>query len=200
MKKALIIVSLTCCILSAKAQDFKKHELYLGIGYYCHDGFMVKGAMFIDNIFQQNYDIPKLKRLPDFHFSYKFRPVKRLVVGAIFTYSRFTGEVFQKTSLESMGTIKMGDLAYNYYTVAGEMDIYYVANPIFKFYGALGLGYTFGNIKYRTVGDELRKKASNHFNFQFSPIAFKVGGRAGGYLEIGYGYKGIFSGGAFFNF
>ncbi len=25
MKKALIIVSLTCCILSAKAQDFKKH-------------------------------------------------------------------------------------------------------------------------------------------------------------------------------
>ncbi len=200
MKKTLIIVSLACCILSAKAQDFKKHEFYLGIGYYCHDDFMVKGAMFIDNIFQRNYDIPKLERLPDFHFSYKFRPVKRLAVGAVFTYSCFMGEVFQKTSLESAGTIKMGDLEYNYYTVAGEMDIYYVAGNIFKFYGALGFGYTFGNIEYRTVGDELREKKSNHFNFQFSPISFKVGGRAGGYLEIGYGYKGVLNGGVFFNF
>ncbi|MGI6049105.1 MAG: hypothetical protein ACOYEG_14045, partial [Petrimonas sp.] len=87
---------------------------------------------------------------------------------------------------------------YNAFTVAPEGKFKYL-NPKNKFnmYAVLGLGITFFsyNNYERNETDVLR-----HINLQFTPLGFEYGGNVKGFLELGFGYKGIISGGIAFKF
>ena len=204
MKRVLIIVLLSFVFTSARSQEFNKHEVMVGAGYFSTDAVFVKWALLFDQlgqVFMQYYDIPSLTRFGDYHVSYKYKPIERVMIGGTFVYTGTKSEVFHKTGNGlNLPSMKIGDLRYNFYTIAAEMNAIYVNTPIFKLYGNFGLGFTFGVISYTTVADERRIKRWNHLNYQVAPIGFRVGNDIGGFLELGFGYKGIFSGGMFFNF
>jgi hypothetical protein len=79
------------------------------------------------------------------------------------------------------------------------MNILYVANQTFKIYANFGIGATFGMIHYTNLLNETNYKWAKRFNYQITPIAFRFGNNIGGFVELGFGYKGIFNGGIFFN-
>ena len=199
-----------CFLFAANAQDskqkdFNKHEIMAGYGYFSNVDVRVKLALAFDNFtqnFTQYYEIPldSLHRYGDFHLSYKYRVSKRILVGAAIMYAPMKTTVLNRTSLEGENKKKMGDLRYHIFTVAPEMNVLYIANPTFKMYGNFGVGFTFGMIHFKNVANETNHKWSKYFNYHIAPVCFRFGSNVGGFIELGWGYKGIVNGGVFFNF
>jgi hypothetical protein len=213
-KLLIILISLFMVSYTAKAadKDYKLCEVQLGYGLVSYDGMMIRLAHLVDNLeqsFTQYYEIPmsSFKRYGDVSFSFKFRPANRIMIGATLIWTGTKSDVCNRTYIEGEKAIQMGTLNYNFFTPAIDLNVLYIAKEKFKLYGDLGLGYTIGLIDYKNVEykfshnpDKKARKMYNHFNFQFSPIGFKFGNRAGGFVEFGFGYRGIISGGFFANF
>jgi hypothetical protein len=208
MKRIVIIISLMCVFSFAKSQDepkdFNKHEVMTGVGYFGLDGILVKWTLFFNQIgqaFLQYYEISNFKRYGDFHVSYKYKPIERVMIGGTFIYTGTKSEVFHRIGYGlNLPSMKMGVLRYDFYTIAAELNALYVNTTNFKLYGNFGLGFTFGVISYTTIEKERNAKRWNHINYQIAPIGFRFGNNIGGFFELGYGYKGIFNGGMFVNF
>lgn len=85
---------------------------------------------------------------------------------------------------------------YNAITFAPEAKFKYL-NPgnQFNVYGLLGAGVTFLNTNDKSDNE---KESFTHFNFQVTPIGIEYGSNVKGFLELGFGYKGLISGGVQF--
>jgi len=92
------------------------------------------------------------------------------------------------------------------YTLAVEGLFVYKKTHKNMTYGYLGIGGTsfddkctiFANAPYGSpvpLPSNPYDYHVNQFNFQVTPIGYRFGGTVAGFFEIGFGYKGIFSGG-----
>ncbi len=91
----------------------------------------------------------------------------------------------------------------SHHSLAVECDFRYLTRRVVNLYSTVGLGGTF--LRQRgTPLDPREDKTSvggRFVDFQLSLIGVKLGGyRFGGYAELGVGYKGMFSFGAYARF
>ena len=192
-----------CLIFTAKAQkDYNKHEIMAGYGYLSNIDVRVKLALVFDinQLLYYKTPIDSLRRYGNIHISYKYRVHERILIGAAVMYAPMKVPVINATYLSGgTETIKLGDLHYHVFTVAPEMNVLYVKNPTFKLYGNFGVGLTFGMIHFKNVANETNHKWSKYINYQLAPVCFRFGSNIGGFIELGWGYKGLVNGGVFFN-
>ncbi len=128
-----------------------------------------------------------------YYLGYKYAFSKRLSLGGTFVYNKNSFDLMAEGD-------KVGHYKNNYYTIAPELDFTYLNMSVLSLYGSVGAGITLNNQTYIKDGTNNKEKASAaHFNFQFSPIGLKIGHNAGGFLEAGFGYKGIINLGFFAN-
>jgi len=217
MKRKLLTLAVALVTLAttvrAGGDDFKKFEVQLGYGYFSYDAMMIKLSHTVDEwtqTFLQYYEIPKshLKRYGDFNFGFRFRPSKKLMLGASLYWTPTSSDVFNRTYLEDQQPMKMGKLTYSILTPAIDLNIFYMSTEYFKLYGDFGVGYSLGKMTYtseafvsqKETPEKRGSKNIRHLNFQISPIGLKFGNRAGGFIEFGFGYRGLVNAGAFFNF
>ena len=58
-------------------------------------------------------------------------------------------------------------------------------------YSGIGLGYAFMKDKYTTDDGSDEIKNSGEFAFHINAFGVRFGKNIGGYVEVGYGYKGL---------
>ena len=58
-------------------------------------------------------------------------------------------------------------------------------------YSGLAFGYAFQNIQYMPIEGEEEVENPGKMAFHINAIGFRFGKSIGGFLELGYGYKGI---------
>jgi hypothetical protein len=95
--------------------------------------------------------------------------------------------------------VEKGTITSKSFTIAGEGLVNYLNKEKFKLYGFLGAGYSTIKFSY-TPSVTAVNPSSGHFNFQATPIGFRFGKDVGGFIELGFGYKGLFNAGLFANF
>ncbi|MCF0071766.1 hypothetical protein LZD49_14910 [Dyadobacter sp. CY261] len=76
-------------------------------------------------------------------------------------------------------------------TTAGEVTLFWVKQRGFQFYGTVGLGFF---AKHKTLY-EMQTETDFGYTFQASPVGLRMGDKVGVFVELGYGYKGVFNGG-----
>ena len=90
------------------------------------------------------------------------------------------------------------------YTLAAEALFAYIKKGRFMFYGYGGAGATifkedytlyYGNGTPVTLPSNPYTYSHTYFNCQVSPIGIRFGGNVAGYVEMGFGYKGLICGG-----
>jgi len=92
------------------------------------------------------------------------------------------------------------------YTFAAEALFAYVKKGRFMFYGYGGMGltnykqnyYFYSNTYYPppvTLPSNPYTYNQTYFNAQVTPIGIRFGGNIAGFVEMGFGYKGLMSGG-----
>ena len=153
---------------------------------------------------------------------HNFISMPSALTGAAFiTYRHFLTERFA-VGLSADLDFEIGDLSYgnpktngtgndgtsghysvHAYTIAPEALFAYVRKKRFMAYGYAGAGVTFyddnctlyTSIPYVTLPSNPYDYRVTNFNFQVTPIGFRFGRNIAGFMELGVGYKGIFSAG-----
>lgn len=194
-KTLMVFASLLTLNLTVLAQS--KHEVSLGLGFgttnEVDDAASETLTDFFNALFLTDAYSENVKYSPAWHVGYKTFLTKqqKLAVGGTFTYQTAKGDF-------SYGGEKAGDLQRNFYTIAAEADYRYIKKEKFHLYSGLGLGYTFSNETLMPITGSEKKTSSGNFDFQIIGIGARYGSNVGGFMELGFGYKGIICAGFFF--
>lgn len=192
MKKLFLLSAFSLFVVNLYAQE--RHEISAGYGLGTSSDFLNVFSEVLATAITGGALTPKNESFSGaFHLTYKYLATDRLAIGGTFAYERSTADTEQ-------GNTKIGKVVRNYYTVAAEADYRYIRKPSFSLYSGLGLGFTSHNEKYQPDGGAASSDNTGHFNFQVIGVGARFGARFGGFVEAGFGYKGVICAGAFARF
>lgn len=107
--------------------------------------------------------------------------------GVTANYNSTKGEIY------NVGTYE-GELKRSFITVAFEGHYRYQNLKKVQLYSGIGVGYSVGNetlTKPLEVGNQTTSGSINRLAYQINVIGIRMGNNIGGFIELGYGYKGI---------
>lgn len=180
-----------------------RHEISLSIGHWSTDMMTVGWG-------DMHRTVSIAKYSGAFAGTYKLRLGPRVFLGLGLGYEHESGDLLKirlvgRTSFtaDTFGTYKMSVI-----TAVPDITYIYAYNPerASIFYGTIGAGISYA--RQATETDSafndfnsyprgmpfflLNSNQRVHFNGQISPLCFKVGyNRFSGFVELGFGYKGI---------
>lgn len=196
MKKIILLSAIWVLSLStAKAQDYK-HELSLGLGIFSTSQFVDAFTDVLVSAFPSYGKISNATSYGAWHADYRYLINHRWAVGGTFVFDYEDAEGVLKNTVQEQ---IIGNFYRYHYTLAAEGDFRYISREKFTFYSSLGIGATLYNQVYRELNSSSKSTHNTvHLNFQVTPIGVKYGNHWGGFLEIGFGYRGIANAGVFY--
>jgi hypothetical protein len=195
MKKVILFLVISLTISSVTAQNNEeqtigKHQLSAGVGVFSSNQALSALGDFIGTAATAGYvtTAGNYSWLTPF-ISYQYAFSRRFSLGGTFAFDYNTLKI-------SNHDTPVGNYKRYYSTFAVEGVLNYMNNGNSRLYGLLGGGVTVTSIPDNT------EKINNFVypNFQLSPIGYKFGDKIGGFVELGYGYKGFINAGIFTRF
>lgn len=187
----LIPIIFLLSLTKTTAQDYKKHELGLGIGVWSTSNIVFGFAdAFAGSLLVGDREFRNRSSSPVVHVGYKHWIGKRFGIGLTFATGTGSSQLYDNNVL-------VGNVNRFYTTIAAESVFNYVNKDFFKVYALLGGGALFINQKYSPVNGSNNRETNVNFDFQITPVGAKIGRNIGFYAELGFGYKGIISSGLF---
>jgi len=199
MKKVLFCLVFVGMFHNISAQEMQKNEVYAGLGLLNDNQMIAMLADVVGTIFTGGYLVqPGTYRAftPFIGFRYGF--TNRFSLGGIFAFDVNSVKVFNGETSDK----QMREINRYYMTYAIEPKFNYIAKPAFQLYGYLGFGatvVTFGKAIFDN-GSEAEISRVPYFNMHVTPLGVRFGKEFGGFVEFGYGYKGILNGGLSYRF
>ena len=204
MKNNLAIIAallFTTTSFFANAQTSYHHEINLGYGYVTkeqvHNGFLgfhknylglSEQEMILDEMYEGSGVRPyinDLRKTGVIALSYKYAITKRIKAGLTIAAENEHADVYSLGQVQSGGNYRRTAIS-----IAAEGKFIYTTNGLVSLYGLAGFGTCV--IRQKITGNEKTyKSTSNYFTLQLSPIGLRIGKKAAGFLEAGFGYKGV---------
>lgn len=192
MKKIFLLsVLLAFCITTSNAQ-YRKHEVELGIGIWNINEMINTATDVIVSTLPAETEMVNGNSFGSIHAGYKYRILERVGVGGVFAFDYAHADA-------ELNNYQFGKFRKHHYTLAAEADFIYLNFDKFKMYALAGVGATLYNLNYVDDISDVRNdhNSTAYFTFQLTPIGFKWGGKWGGFLEFGFGYRGLINAGLF---
>ncbi len=186
--KAILFGLLLLSSSFVRAQEKeRRNEILAGYGIITSDEVMgVTSSLLTTILTLANANRSNMHWSGTYYLGYKFRAGKMFPIGVIVGYENMTSDLTNKNQ-ELVGNEKA-----QYISIMAEGSVRYVNKRIFQMYSGLAAGYTLAGSKIITTsGDESDTDEFYHFNFQVNVVGFRLGTWIGGFLELGFGYKGI---------
>ena len=216
MRKVILCLAFAGMMLHISAQELgntqmslPKNEVYAGLGLLNDNQVIALIGDVIGTIFTLGYLVEpnEYKAFTPF-VGYRYNFTKRFSLGGLFAYDSNSVKVAK--DMNNDGKLDENELRNkqivkrHYMTFAVEPKINYIAKPAFQLYGYLGLGITiinFGSVGKFANGEQPEIDGRlPHVNFHLTPVGARFGKEFGGFVEIGYGYKGILNAGVSYCF
>lgn len=196
MKKLpLILIVFLFYFSTSNAQE---HQVSAGMGIgttsQILDIFVDIGTGFTSIFFGSPY-VSNTTDLGEFRASYAYTPKEKWHFGGTFSYN------YSKSDLMERGdkSLKIGERSNNYYTLAGETAFSFLNKEKVRLYALVGAGATMGVSNQKNIETGAESSDSDaFFNFQITPIGVSFGKQFGGFAELGFGYRGLFSFGVYY--
>jgi len=198
MKKLLLLLFIIISVSSLKAQSFDHHEFSLSYGVITPDRFYsFKSPTLDDQLPDDRYVRDNYKSMGNLFLSYRFISLNEYFMwGGTVGYGTSTSDVYYMS-------VNQGTVDRQFITGAFELQFRYVNNGPFQMYSGLGLGVTYGMEQF-TASDDSGIKSGNRSmilpGYQVNVVGVRFGRRLAGYLELGFGYKGIMNVGIAYTF
>ncbi len=185
MKKLISGLVLLSLIHSATFAQNKKHEIVAGYGIVSHQtlkeitvnlAVTLATVGYVNTIYQNGSGT--------FYLGYRYHLTKGIHLGIDAAYQRINEEVNNQDEV-------LGNLKREYFTLSANSNFSYINKPAFQMYSTLSLGYIQGNGYYTPIEGEKDSESTGLFGFQVNALGFRFGQNIGGFVEIGYGYKGV---------
>lgn len=189
LKKALFIGALLIACPHFYSQE---HQISVGYGVGSSNQILDVFENAFTTIFFPNATLNETSSLGELRFAYAYTPKEKWHFGSVFSYSQTDYDVMDRG-------VKIGEQVNSYYTLAAETSYSFVKRDKLNLYSLLGLGATIGTSEQNTT-NATSDSHDTFFNFQVTPFGISYGKQWGGFAEAGFGYRGLFSFGAFYKF
>lgn len=189
LKSIIVLAAIIMFSGNIIAQQKGIEELKMGYGYGTSTQIMYDIADIFSTVFTLG-DITNVNEISygALNIGYNYSVSDKVSLGASVTYEQVHNDVKSKNDV-------IGSNTCGFYTVAFETTIHYVRKESFQMYSGLGLAYTYGSLKFDSSNPQ--EKSSDDvvslFNFNITGIGARFGRAFGGFVELGFGYKGFAS-------
>ena len=209
MKKVFLFFVCVGMFIDISAQELQvaqipmpKHEVYAGFGLLNDNQILAMATDIVGTIVTLGYLVkPGSYRALTPFMTYRYWFSKHFGLGGIFAFDYNSVKVYNGTDPKDH-SVQMREVNRYYMTFAVEPTFNYVYKPSWQLYGYLGLGVTIVSFANATFNDGTNPNISRlpYVNAHFTPIGMRFGKEFGGFLEFGYGYKGILNAGISYRF
>lgn len=182
--KIVVLLCLICCATPlVPAQDKGKTELNFGAGMMASENAFADAIVLsLSALINDPEDVRVTGAA--WSLTYKYYVSDKLAIGGSSVYNPSSDRWIPDFS--SNDSWKRRSL-----TTAGEATLFWVKRKEFQFYATAGLGFF---VKRKTLY-EMQSDTDFGYTFQTTPVGLRIGNKVGMFMELGYGYKGVFNGG-----
>jgi hypothetical protein len=196
MKHFLTVIFLFLIVGAASAQEagvsstseYPHHEFYVGAGVVNDNQVLSLAIDLTATLLTLGYAVQPYKYTfitPSVGYKYWFN--KRVGLGLHYAFDATSVKVIHHHEGNAYESIHKR----YFHTLAAEFGVNYVNKPVFQLYGNMGMGITLVNFSKNDLG--LGKLP--FFNMNIVPLGMRFGKDIAGFVEIGWGYKGILNAG-----
>lgn len=191
IKKLLFISAFIFVCSNSYSQE---HQISAGYGVGSSNQILDVFENIISTIFVPNASLNETSSMGEFRLAYAYTPKEKWHFGVAFSYSQTDYDVANNGA-------KIGEQTNSYYTMAAETSYSYLKKEKLNLYSLLGAGATVAKSEQSQNSTNTSEDSTDTiFNFQVTPFGISYGKQWGGFAEVGFGYRGILSFGAFYNF
>ena len=205
MKNVLFCFVFIGMVFDISAQEIQnaqvsmpKQEVYAGLGLLNDNQMIAMVSDVLVTVLTLGYAVEpgSYYALTPF-LGYRYCFTKRFSLGGIFAFDFNSVKVYDSNNPE-----KKREVNRYYLTFAVEPKFNYLSKPSLQLYGYFGLGATIVNFSNAIFDDGTEAEISRvpYINAHFTPIGVRFGKEFGGFVELGYGYKGILNAGFSYQF
>lgn len=191
MKKAVIALGLIIISISLSAQSYYRsydhHDISVSYGLFTPSQFWVVNSPILNDSFPAElYVSDNYKGSGAIGLTYRHMfKNENMLWGISAGMSNASWQIF------NIG-INEGELKRTYYTLAIDWQYRWRNQGVIQMYSGLDLGYTFGQETYTpTEVGAATTSTFGQFGYQINAVGARFGKKFGGYVEFGYGFKGI---------
>ncbi|MCC9017449.1 MULTISPECIES: outer membrane beta-barrel protein [Flavobacterium] len=196
MKKSIIVcaIFLTFGTTVVKAQEISKHEINLTYS----DGIPVSFADGFSNALSSAILGQKLNSETtssgNFGLGYRYQITERIRVGGDVAFQQ------EQTKQSDKNYKPIATRTNRYFMAMPTISFSYIKTEWLDFYGSAAAGVIVDNYTNAETGKAAVKDNTTDFAFQVNPAGLRVGKKFGGFVEAGFGYRGIISAGLNYKF
>ncbi len=189
-----LLLILVCHIVSAQEPEergiiFRKKKLEIRAGY----GLLTAPTMvenitkgIMESIVNPGYSSVDVSGSGAFLASVILLPDHKVSLGIDLVFDKN-----QATFKYASGSPQMSVSTTHYASLMGRMDLHYINHTHFKLYGSIAGGVC----TRKSTTDNSGSGSSTGGAFHITPIGISVGRALSAWAELGFGYKGLLSGG-----
>ena len=176
-------------------ETYPHHEIYVGVGLLNDNQIFSFFGDILGAVFTLGQAVQPNKYsafTPSVGYKYWFN--KRIGLGAHFAFDMNSVKVIHRQDI--IGNYNNADTVIHkryFYTMTIDATFNYMYRPACQLYGNIGTGFTL--VRFSNNNAETGLKQLPFFNLHISPIGVRFGKMVGGFVEIGWGYKGIINAG-----
>jgi opacity protein-like surface antigen len=186
------------CLLFASTKIYsqeKTHTFEVGIGLWNTNEIINTFSNMIVSSLPDNIKMEDDNSYGSIHLGYKYNLTNRFALGGFMAFDYVKSKGFFEGN-------EAGIFHKRHYTLAIEVEYAYIRFEIFTMYGLAGIGGTLYTLKYEDHNNSNQDDSNTnpYVTFQVIPIGLRFGKNVGGFLEFGFGYRGIVNAGMFVKF
>ncbi|URC13385.1 outer membrane beta-barrel protein [Flavobacterium sp. B183] len=196
MKKSIIVcvIFLTFGTTVVKAQEIGKHEVNLTYS----DGIPMTFVEGFSNALSSAILGQKLNSETtssgNFGLGYRYQITERIRVGGDVAFQQ------EQTKQSDKNNILIAKRTNNYFMVMPTLSFSYIKTEWLDFYGSAAAGVIMDRYTSTEPNKPAVKDNNVDFAFQVNPAGLRVGKKLGGFVEAGFGHRGIISAGLNYKF
>ena len=170
-------------------RSYLHHDIMASYGLPATDMFVDINSTMLDEKFtDRRYIRDNYRGSGVVSVSYRRVSKNELMLWGIYAaYNQTTGDIYNVGQYE-------GKLKRKFLTIAVEGQYRYQNLNKIQLYSGLGIGYSFGSETLNPLSGSGNPSISGNINriaWQINAIGIRIGNSIAGFVEFGYGYKGI---------
>lgn len=193
MKRLLFFLGIILIAQTIFSQDYYRsydhHDIKIGYGQFIPDQFKSVNTSMLNDMF------PDLRYTRDHYSSMGtlFISYRHIFKNELFLWGITAGMSNSKSEIYNVGQYE-GELKRQFYTFAFEWNYRYVNQGPIQVYSGIGIGYSYATETLTPPPEMSNNPNTSNISsiaYQINAVGVRLGKKYAGFIELGYGYKGI---------
>jgi hypothetical protein len=187
-KSCLIAFSFLYFSTMAFSQEKGDHEIRLNVAYYSSNRIIDETFSTLTTVFSLGQTYTRSYYFPPVGVGFQYAVRDRWTIGIDGYYEAIRTDYFDDGE-------KHATEINRYITIGVCTDFNYISQQRFRMYSGIAVAFTYRTSDFINRDGVYSKDQNGYINGHLNVLGMRFGNRIAGYLELGFGYRGLVNGG-----